>query len=419
MQCTGEERTGAWDSLTCKPGYTGAMCNVCSDGNDDPPLYEPYGKQGQACVKCSELSDSSVFNWKFVVVIVVVVVLMAARGLMKRRQLSTSDSQHALNAPLASQNAAHQDQQVWESLDDFHLGPMEEVVESSSFNSRSNWSTVLAALFQPLRIVIGFAQICSQLGTVLMVTMPPQISSVLEWLKENFFVDLWALFLHFDCLGLRSYYVRWVLHVFIMPLFLMICAAVVYRYQKHRGYLSALNDFKSNVFWVIFLCYPSICTHAFQIYECRQFSVEERLLEADYTVSCKSATHMGFYILGGLVIVFVAIGVPLTVFVYLYHRTQTGSKETKAQHAETAQAVLSELKKFDGKRPIHDDDEHKQPIVAMLAKVELDNVHRLLRDLDLADFSSLIKIYKPEWFLWETFDMARKLVLGQKTSNFP
>ena len=209
---------------------------------------------------------------------------------------------------------------------------------------------------------------------------------------------------------------------------------------------------------------PSICTHTFQIYECRQFSKEDRLLEADYTVSCNTGLHRGFYVLGFFLVVFVAVGVPLFLLVYLYRRTNTGTESDFKRDFEIATAVLAELKKKGNS--IGDDDGgedveakcasgkhgHTFECIGCLAhrseaqfsaeqmkhtklngvplrckicvatdsmssSLEMKHVQRLLRDLKLADFNSLIKIYKPEWFLWETLDMGRKLVLGANATQ--
>ena len=257
--CTGEGRDLAWESSVCKPGYRGAMCNVCATVKDGPS-FEAYGKKGDACERCSTLNQGAIVN-PYVGVSLGIVVLGT---FLRKRKVKRVAAPGSLTEGLSDGNSLEVDQwghqrgsEVGRSDGVKSIGILKFKVQSQEDAKRQLLAIQFAALFQPLRIVIGFSQICSQLSTVLMVTMPVQISSVLQWLHENFFVDLWALFLHFDCLGLRSYYIRWILHVFIMPMFLLAIAFGIYRFQMRGGHASAQNDFKANIFFVIFLCCES------------------------------------------------------------------------------------------------------------------------------------------------------------------
>jgi hypothetical protein len=169
-------------------------------------------------------------------------------------------------------------------------------------------------------------------------------------------------------------------------------ALVVFIVQKKRKDAGANATLKSNAFLIIFIVYPSICTHAFQIFECRQFSEEEDVLDADYTISCLRTIHVAFKVIGAFIIATVAVGVPLSMLIFLSWKS---SKLTVG--AEDSPKVLAV------KDALSDGGVGKD--------IKNINVIRLLRDLHLSDFSFLIKIYKPEWFLWETFDMLRKLTL--------
>eukprot|EP01052_Picozoa_sp_SAG31_P008866 SAG31_NODE_455_length_15433_cov_4.248728_1_plen_1124_part_00 len=389
-ECLGETRGGAWQQLQCNEGYMGALCNVCADVDNGGVAY---GKRGQECVPCSELGNASIFNWKGLMLLFVGVFGLALWQRKRVRQGGKHDNM--------SERLLEQETQTNAAL---------------KFNV---FMSMAPALIQPLRIIISFAQVCAQLGTVLMVTLPPRIKNVLDWMYSHFLVDIWALFLHFDCLGLRNYYVRWVLHVFVLPTFLMTVAFINKRYHLFRARKSerpgdekmqANNAFKGNVFWTIFFCYPSICTHAFEIFECRRFSADEQLLEADYTKPCTTDVHFGFQIIGMVVIIFIAFGVPLGFVWALGRTTLIIDKVRKKRDEQMAEAVLAKMKQtkedFDqdpdelsegeDEQENHGDQNRKKKAIKAIDALDLTDITRLLRELRLsADFSNLIKIYKP------------------------
>eukprot|EP01052_Picozoa_sp_SAG31_P014690 SAG31_NODE_921_length_10984_cov_2.779329_9_plen_1244_part_00 len=424
-QCQGEQRGGIWAQMQCMQGYMGVLCNICADEQHGGVAY---GKHGHECVACSELGVLAIFNPQTVLLICVVVACIIAFHLKRQQERKSADELTEKLWGDTMKDIVPQQAEVQDG---------EDVPENAPRAAKVVLTALLPAFSQPLRILISFAQVCTQLGGVLMVTLPERIRKVLQFLYENLLVDIWSLFLHFDCLGLRNYYIRWVMHVFILPTFLFSVAYAFKRYQIYvarsevstdldlplsvedlrgnsersrnnrgeRAVVLAQNNFKGAVFWIVFICYPSICRHAFEIFQCRRFSDDEDLLEADYTLPCTTSLHFGFQLIGGVVIAVVAIGVPVTFAILLYSRSYYIDEVEKDKDKATAEAVLNELKltKDFRKRepdPAQPDSQAREAydkdVQKSIEGLNVEDVLRLLRDLRLSsDFGNLIKIYKP------------------------
>jgi hypothetical protein len=84
---------------------------------------------------------------------------------------------------------------------------------------------ILYGLWQPVRIMITYAQVNSQLSLILNIEWPPLLSRILKWFS---FIDLWTLVLDFKCFGLGDFKHKWLMAVVIQPLAVATAVGLMY-----------------------------------------------------------------------------------------------------------------------------------------------------------------------------------------------
>eukprot|EP01045_Picozoa_sp_COSAG04_P021873 COSAG04_NODE_2392_length_4215_cov_30.281873_2_plen_985_part_01 len=212
---------------TCRVGHTGALCNVCADG---------YGMIGKACDKCTAANSTP---W-IVIIGAFLVALVGGLRAWHRRQPSVSLSAQTDN-PLHSQNSSMQKR-----------GSMRVAAERSS-----DALMLFRVVYQPLRILVGYVQVVSQIGLVLKLDFPPYVRQMFIWLKP-FAVDIKSLF-QLECLSDLKFYHEWVLRVFIIPLILVGIAGSHYAYMQRKSGSSGVDaaaSLRSHLFVILFVVYP-------------------------------------------------------------------------------------------------------------------------------------------------------------------
>jgi hypothetical protein len=122
---------------------------------------------------------------------------------------------------------------------------------------------LLRVIWQPIRILVGYAQVVNQIGLVLDITFPPYIRSMFGALKL-FAVNLKDL-LYLDCIGNFSFYTKWIIRVFGVPFTLLGIAALHYAYVRRRGdetaRKAAAGNLRSNAFFILFVVYRAFRLH--------------------------------------------------------------------------------------------------------------------------------------------------------------
>jgi hypothetical protein len=133
---------------------------------------------------------------------------------------------------------------------------------------------LLRVLYQPVRILVGYVQVVSQIGIVLDINLPPTIQAVFDLLKP--FAGLLTELFHLDCFGDFDFYTKWNFRVFVMPALLFGLALLRYSYVRHRGDETAMKNavggLKSDGFVVLFLVYRACMTSLSQsnAFDCEQ-----------------------------------------------------------------------------------------------------------------------------------------------------
>ena len=309
----------------CAQGYTGTLCESCADG---------FGEASGLCESCGTDRGSWV-GWALGLCAVAVGALYLAhtrrrcqqqRGESKDDESTLADS--LTENPLATSGTPHAGTP---------RASTEKRIESAT--------TLFRAVYQPVRILVIFGQVVTQVGPVLHMTFPAGIQSVIT-LLHPLAIDVQA-FLQLGCLG-YSFYSMWMIRVFVVPLLLVGCAASLHMVKRSRGELTsnAMDDLKSSLFIVCFLVYPGVCNRSFSLFNCRRLTDSMSVLTSDYSIVCESDEHRAFQIVGFFVIVCFAIGVPIGTMVLMFRRMQ----EYRGQHATDkfiARRVADELKVSD------------------------------------------------------------------------
>ena len=128
---------------------------------------------------------------------------------------------------------------------------------------------------------------------------------------------------------------------------------------------------------VLFATLPTASTPALRTFACRKFDDGISVLEADYSVSCKSRRYSYFRCLAALVVVAWPLGVPLSIFLALYrvrHRLDPTSHAMDALEADALARARSS-------------------------------------DDDLRMTAFLWASYRPSMYFWECVDMFRRILL--------
>jgi hypothetical protein len=251
------------------------------------------------------------------------------------------------------------------------------------------------------------------------------------------------MFFSIECVGLGSFNSRWLMTIVCLPclLFALVCAMFGIERCVQRGLapgeakrarVQRRDKLIQRLFFVVFLCYPSICKMVFSSFNCLdveidRFSgeVETSVLLDDDLVRCEDASHRTMKLLSLLVIVVVSVGVPVFFGSWIF---------IKARRYETQQQGLAAQQKVAaGTRTLrHEDVNSAHTSAATLAlhvsraswgadgdadvvdpdPTELAAIQTAIRDVTvLSDFAILVESYQPTFVYWEVIDMMRKLAL--------
>jgi hypothetical protein len=189
--------------------------------------------------------------------LVVLGILVVAAGVAyarhKLRTETSSSLKSSLQAQLTTDNPLSPAGDTFASTEDVKR----QSLSMTTVQRTDDAAMLVRVLWQPIRILVGYAQVVNQIGLVLDITFPPLIQSMFDWFKL-FGVNLKDL-LYLDCIGDFSFYTKWRIRVFGVPLMLLGIAALHYAYVRRRGgemaIKNAAGNLRSNAFLVLFVVY--------------------------------------------------------------------------------------------------------------------------------------------------------------------
>jgi hypothetical protein len=334
------------------------MVQVCAEG---------YARGGVRCTRCAGSAQAS-----FGTAVVVALLALGALLLLRTRRQT-----------VATQLPPGILEQIW--TDANPLSSSEGPTEPMGPGWRAQLLLFAQAAAQPARILVSFAQIVGQLGQVLHVEYPPLVTRAIAVLRP-LLADVWGLLFRLDCVGLHGAYARFVLYVFALPLVFLVAVGLRFLWQRRRTPAEAKEQLLSNVFVVVFLCYPTVCNHAFGIFNCRALSEALVVLQSDYATECGTPTHAFASLVAGLVVAVVAFGIPLGFATALLRRAR----------AFAADGLSAEV----------------AGIFAARMGISQSEASDVIREVAIGkDYGFLLRAYGPRHYWFEIFDMLRKLLL--------
>eukprot|EP01046_Picozoa_sp_COSAG06_P038060 COSAG06_NODE_4358_length_4332_cov_1.458540_2_plen_585_part_00 len=293
--------------------------------------------------------------------------------------------------------------------------------------------------WQPIRILITYAQVTQQMSSVLNVRFPKRFLTAVEGLSDMMnFIDVFS---GKKCWGLDGFHPIWLAQVVFLPLALFSIALLVFaaeRFQANKAgapTTTAAAHLFSNIFFVVFFCYPrtrfvqyayncfrmiwwhnwngflsrssnytllytmlggaGICSSAFRAFVCRSVQLDPApasVLVDDDRVLCQDDTHVLFQWLSMLVVVLVAFGVPVSSAALLY-------RERRKQ----LQTPIPEQHKL---------------LVAGALGVSVESAAGAYYDVKLGSkFGFITGCYKPQYYMWESIGTPSGQCVRSSTSS--
>ena len=213
FKCPGAEEACVQDGQSrCRQGHAGLLCNECMAG---------YGMVDESCTECNMVSKSPVLT--VVAVLAVIIGAGLAYYFCCVRQSTTDDDPSALQIQLTDNPLQP------------NFSPQEgRLSRSGAAVQRSADAVMLArVVYQPFRILVGYMQVITQIGTVLEFDLPPRIQSVIDSIR--FLAMNLKGFFQLDCLGGISFYDEWLVRVLVIPFALVGLVSLRYSFEKRRG----------------------------------------------------------------------------------------------------------------------------------------------------------------------------------------
>ena len=252
---------------------------------------------------------------------------------------------------------------------------------------------ILRCAFQPIRILITYSQITSQLGDVLDFTYPGLFGDVIKALKQ--LMDIYGLLFKAlgpsECYGLRGFTSRWMLRIIGMPVVFIILILLYWIFDKQTNPDKAQP--KVNMIRTCSLR----CSFATQRYASsalhRSFGGHWSepgfsILDADDQIECQEAGHRALQTVSGVIIAFIACGLPVIFAIVLIRAASQYQRDHTAPNNLLAQRVAKDT------------------------DVEIETAAWVIRDVTIGrDYSFLMDAYDPGFQHWEALDMLRKLAL--------
>jgi len=192
--------------------------------------------------------------------------------------------------------------------------------EKSAYDkaARRLYERVLAhngGVMNKLKIVAAFYQVALQVGSVFLVTFPPEVTTAMRWF-EIFNLKLFDV-VPLDCAVTLDFYGR-LLVVTLVPIALSALIMLVHMRASRGGEVrrTAFSAFLG----LTFMVFPSVSNTVIQTFRCRGFDdgTGDEYLLANLGFRCGTPAHNLARAYAGLMVALYPIGVPLLYFVLLW-----------------------------------------------------------------------------------------------------
>eukprot|EP01051_Picozoa_sp_SAG22_P005396 SAG22_NODE_319_length_12493_cov_33.326475_2_plen_727_part_00 len=305
----------------CAPGHTGLLCAICEAG---------YGLTSEHCTRCA--AGWATLGAAGILAAVVAVCTILVYFCCRPRQVAVDE--HLSINPLSSDGSDRSESSP--------RGSLSSRVRATADHSSSVY-LLLRTVYQPIRIIVGYMQVVTQVGPVLALDYPSGIDSIIQFLKP-LAIDLQSL-LQLDCLTGKDFgfYTFWLVRVLVIPAVMMLFVGLRYLYERRGGNQSTATGYaKANLFVVVFLLYPGVSNQTFSMFNCRTLGGGLSVLHRDYSVSCTTEQYRLFQLIAAGYVAVVALGIPICMIVLMVQRMREYRGAT-ASETFVARRVADEL----------------------------------------------------------------------------
>jgi hypothetical protein len=325
-------------TTACQASYTGHFCSQCAEYYElksvkhaDPKRYE--------CVPCPEHHSRAIFTSLITAIVLSALVVVY----VLREQI--------LNELFAPAKAA-------------------------------TTQAVIASAWEPLRIIITYAQVAGELGKVLDFAAPEMIKGILASFSRILsVVDVLA---SAKCLNIDSFHHKWRLQVIWIPVVMMLFPLIAWVRTRRNDPIAALASLTSRSFFVVFFCYPRICRYTFDVFIAHQVAPDVNVLVSDDRVLYEDDIHLAYIFWSWVLIITFCFGVPIGAAALLSREYQRLAPVEPALQARISEAF----------------------------GINIEDAEAAVNDITLGDkYGFLTAAFKPKFYANESLDMLRKLIL--------
>ena len=115
------------------------------------------------------------------------------------------------------------------------------------------YQAVGRCIWQPIRTLIVYSQVNSQIGSVLNVSFPELFTDIMQHLGSVLSVA--EILVGSECAGLDNFSTKWLKDIVLQPCVMLVLVALYYGYErKVSDKQTAQKHAAGNVFFVVFFC---------------------------------------------------------------------------------------------------------------------------------------------------------------------
>jgi hypothetical protein len=256
--------------------------------------------------------------------------------------------------------------------------------------------------FQPMRILVSYAQLISLLGPILNFRYPGWFGDFVDAIRP--IVEPWKIFFRLlepaACLelfgiSLGGFHAQWVLNVVAQPIILILVLALLKLASAalNQRWSGDVLELTSGLFLIFFFCYPTMLALSVSSFICTTVDkgnldagIQQRqFLDADDTVFCEDAAHKVIQVLSLVMFFVIGCVVPLWFARVLWKRSRANIEWRRELRVKD---LAKELRV----------SESQVKTVAQAVRIS-------------SRFSIVINTYKPSYIWWESVECGRKLLI--------
>lgn len=268
------------------------------------------------------------------------------------------------------------------------------------------FQATIRSVWVPIRCIIVYAQVNSQLGDVLDVRFPAEYTEITGRLASVLSIS--DILIGSECAGLSSFFAKWLKDVVIQPAIMLGLVALYWSYERKASEKTAAKHATGHAFFVVFFCCeclhfpcltiptfdlfshskcaqmcvrafvdPSICNTLFASFICKEVAEGRSILAADDRVMCEDADHETLKLCSFALIALIACGVPIGAAAFLRRAN-------------------------DDRPPVEVGLQHR---VALDHDLSLSAASDLINEIKFgSSYGFIVSAYRPSVYMWESVD---------------